>query len=165
MAKGGRVKREYPDHPVTSAAAVVFMGDTVLLIRRGFPPRAGIWTFPGGAVEVGETAREACAREVLEETGLTVNVGPVVDAVDIMEQDGSRYRYHFTVLDFLAEIDPSSGGLQPASDACAAVWAPLDDLARYDLAPLAQHVLARALWMRAGEPGPLLGIGARTTIG
>lgn len=158
------MKREYPDHPVTSAAAVILKGDAVLLIKRGLPPRAGIWTFPGGAVEVGETAREACAREVLEETGLTVNVGPVVDAVDIMEQDGARWRYHYTVLDFLAEVQASSLDLCAASDASDAVWAPLDDLDRYDLTPLARHVLARALWMRAGEPGPQMEMGAKAII-
>lgn len=159
------MKREYPDHPITSAAAVILKDNAVLLIKRGFPPRAGIWTFPGGAVEVGETAREACAREVFEETGLAVAVGPVIDAVDIMEQDGPRWRYHYTVLDFLAEVESASGDLLPASDACDAVWAPLDDLARYDLTPLAQHVLARALWMRNGETGPLLDMSAKATIG
>jgi 8-oxo-dGTP diphosphatase len=159
------MSREYPARPITSAAGVVFRGDAVLLIRRGLPPRKGIWTFPGGAVEVGETVREACAREVLEETGLSVAVGPVVEAVDIMQLEGDRWRYHYTVMDFLAEVVAGSGSLEAGSDASDAVWAPLGDLDQYDLTPLAQHVLERAQWMRAHEPGPLIAAGARAFIG
>ena len=159
------MSREYPARPIASAAGVVFRDDAVLLIRRGYPPRQGIWTFPGGVVEIGETVREACAREVLEETGLSISVGPVIDAVDIMQLEGDRWRYHYTVMDFLAEVAPGSGNIEAGSDACDAVWASLHDIEQYGLAPLAQHVLERALWMRANEPGPLLNAGAKTIIG
>ncbi|HEY3415227.1 MAG TPA: NUDIX domain-containing protein [Armatimonadota bacterium] len=159
------MSREYPARPIASAAGIVLQDDMVLLIRRALPPGLGIWTFPGGAVEVGETAREACARELLEETGLRVLVGPVVEAVDIMQLEGARWRYHYTVMDFLAEVAPGSGGLEAGSDACEAVWAPLGDLGRYELAPLTRQVLERARWMRTIGPGPLIEPGARTNIG
>lgn len=158
------MSREYPERPIAAAAAVVFRDDAVLLIRRGLPPRAGIWTFPGGAVEVGETVREACAREVMEETGLSVTVGPVVEAVDIMQLEGDRWRYHYTVMDFLAEVLPGECSQEAGSDACEAVWASLGDIEQYGLTPLAQHVLERARWMRTQEPGPLIDAGARAII-
>jgi ADP-ribose pyrophosphatase YjhB (NUDIX family) len=56
-----------------------------LLIRRGHEPDRGRWSIPGGKVEPGESDAEATAREVLEETGLPVEVGAFVGAV---ERDG-----------------------------------------------------------------------------
>jgi ADP-ribose pyrophosphatase YjhB (NUDIX family) len=56
-----------------------------LLIRRGREPDKGRWSIPGGKVEPGETDAQATAREVLEETGLAVEVGGLVGAV---ERDG-----------------------------------------------------------------------------
>lgn len=159
------MNREYPERPVASAAAVILRENEVVLIRRGFPPRQGIWTFPGGAIEAGETAREACAREILEETGLTIQVGPVIEAVDVMQQVASRWRYHYTILDFLAEVHPESGELCAGSDACDARWVPVGDVLQYDLTPVAQHVLERGIWLRENGCGPCLEHGAYTIIG
>src|SRR3712207_2589394 len=82
-----RSEREYPDRPWVGVGVIVWRGDQVLLVRRGRPPRAGQWGLPGGAQEVGETLFEAAAREVLEETGLTVRPYAVVTAVDAVNRD------------------------------------------------------------------------------
>ena len=145
------MSREYPERPIASVAAVVLRGDEVVLVRRGRAPREGIWTFPGGAMEVGETAREACAREVREETGLTVHVGPPVEIVDIKEADGGRWRYHYTIVDFLAEVAPGSGPLRADTDAAAAEWARLDALDGYHLDPETRRVLDLAVKLSKGR--------------
>ena len=68
----------------------------MLLVKRGHEPLKGEWSLPGGAVELGETLEAAVAREVLEETGLAVEVGPVVDVVDRIQRDRRRTRASIT---------------------------------------------------------------------
>ena len=53
----------------------------LLLVLRGREPAAGVWSIPGGKVEPGEARESAVEREVLEETGLVVEVGPVLEVV------------------------------------------------------------------------------------
>ena len=74
----------------------------MLLIKRRFEPLAGRWSLPGGALEVGETLAEGLAREMKEETGLDVEVGPVVDVFDrITRDEQGRPRFHYVLVDFL----------------------------------------------------------------
>jgi len=123
--------REYPLRPVIGVGVVVWHGDRVLLVRRGQPPRQGQWSLPGGAQELGETVAAAARREVLEETGVAVEVGEVVAAVDMIERDGDRVRYHYTLIDFSAEaLGPE---LRPGGDAAEAHWFTLDEVEQLGL--------------------------------
>lgn len=65
-------------NPVPVAAVLPVHDGRVLLLRRAIAPRAGTWVFPGGFVEWGETVEEAAIREAAEETGITVELGPVL---------------------------------------------------------------------------------------
>jgi len=112
--------REYPLRPVVGVGVVVWHGDRVLLVRRGQAPRQGHWSLPGGAQELGETVAAAARREVLEETGLEIEVGEVLAAVDMIERDGERVRYHYTLIDFSAEA--AGRDLRPGGDAAEARW-------------------------------------------
>src|ERR1700683_1491781 len=86
------MRREYPDAPIAGVGAVI-VGQrpggepVVLLIRRGQEPLKGEWSLPGGVVELGETLEEAIRREVLEETGLRVDVVDVAKAFDRTSRD------------------------------------------------------------------------------
>lgn len=66
-------------NPKPVAAAIPFtpQGDIVLL-RRGFDPGQGLWTFPGGFIDLGESTEEAARRETMEEIQLDVEIGSLV---------------------------------------------------------------------------------------
>ena len=125
--------REYPERPIVGVGAVILDRDRVLLVRRGNEPLKGEWSLPGGAVEIGETLEAAIAREVLEETGLEVEVGPMIDVLDRIRNDADgRVRYHYVLIDFVCR--PTGGTLCCATDAADATWAQLADLDRFGLA-------------------------------
>ena len=135
--------RPYPERPVVGVGAVVLDGPRVLLIKRGNPPLKGQWSLPGGGVEVGETLEQAIAREVLEETGLSIDVGPMVEVLDRISRDAEgRVEHHFVLVDFVCK--PAGGILKSATDAEDAAWVPLADLARYEVAPVTISVIQKA---------------------
>ncbi|MFC5065488.1 NUDIX hydrolase [Actinomycetospora atypica] len=102
---------------VAAAGAVVRDGrGRFLLVRRGTPPQQGRWTLPGGRVEPGESAAQACAREVAEETGIVVVVGREWLVLDRPGPAGVTYEIH----DFLAEA--VGGTLRAGDDAADAGW-------------------------------------------
>lgn len=142
--------REYPERPVVGVGAVIIDQGRVVLIRRRFEPLAGQWSLPGGGVEVGETLEAAVAREMLEETGLSVEVGPVVEVFDrIMLDEARRVRYHFVLIDYLCW--PVAGELRSGSDVDDAVLVAPDEIGRYRLTDMATRVIRRGFDM-ASQP-------------
>ena len=124
--------REYPRRPFAAVGVVVFREDTVLLIRRGKPPREGEWSLPGGSQNLGETVRETAVREVLEETGVTIRDPEFLEVIDaILHDDKGRVRYHYTLIDFQAEWE--AGEPIAADDAQHAEWVPLSRLEELNL--------------------------------
>ena len=99
----------------------------LLLIQRGHDPEAGRWSLPGGRIEPGETDAQALVRELLEETGLTVEPGPLVGAVERPGPAG-------TVLDIRDYAATVTGGtLRPGDDAAGASWVPPADVPEWPL--------------------------------
>lgn len=142
--------REYPDRPIVGVGAVVVEGDRVLLVRRGNEPLKGEWSVPGGAVETGERLEVAVAREVREETGLEIEVGPIVDVLDrIRRDDDGRTRFHYVLVDFLCR--PRGGMLACASDALDVTWAPVSGLTEYGVAATTVSVIEKAFEMARAE--------------
>jgi 8-oxo-dGTP diphosphatase len=129
---------------VVGVGAVIVDGDRVVLVKRAHEPLKGEWSLPGGTVEVGETLADAVVREVREETGLDVRVGPLIEVFDRIHRGSDQgIEYHFVLLDYKCTV--VSGVLTHGSDASAACWVLTTDLARYGLSDLATQVVARAL--------------------
>ncbi len=143
-------RRSYPDRPIASVGAVIIDEGRVLLVQRGQPPLKGQWSLPGGAVEVGETLCAAVQREVFEETGLMVEVGPIVEVLDRIHLDGSaRVEYHYVLIDYLCSV--VGGHLHPQSDAADARWASLESLSALGLQPVTLAVVFKGLALAAGR--------------
>lgn len=112
------------------------------MVRRAAEPDAGLWSIPGGLVELGENAWEAAVREAWEETGLEVEIIDLLGVVDKIERDEEgRVRFHFVILDYLAEA--KGGILRASSDALEARWVRREELSQYRLTPTLIKLLKR----------------------
>jgi len=96
----------------------------------------------------------ALMREMVEETGLVVEVGPVIEVFDrIMRDAQQRVRYHFVLIDYLCW--PSGGALQAGSDVDAAIWADPATLSEYSLTEKATSVIHRGLTLAREATRPV----------
>lgn len=124
--------------PICAVAAFVFDADRrVLVVQRGKPPGEGQWSVPGGKLERGETLAQAVSREVAEETGLVVEVGPLACVVERISDD-----VHYVILDYLARV--VGGTLAAGSDARAVRFVTEAEIAALPHTDGFLDVLARA---------------------
>ena len=142
------MKRAYPDQPIVGVGAVILHAGRALLVRRNTEPLKGEWSVPGGALELGEKLRNGAAREALEETGLHVEVGQVLDVFDSIFPDADgRTQYHYVLIDFLCRpLSPDTclTDANPGSDVSEVQWITPADLDRLALRPTIAQVLRQA---------------------
>jgi ADP-ribose pyrophosphatase YjhB (NUDIX family) len=136
-------KREYPDRPIVGVGAVITDQGRVLLVKRGSPPLLGEWSLPGGVVELGETLRAAAEREALEETGLIVKAGEVLEVLDrIIPGKDAAPQYHYVLIDFLCVVN--GGEMRAGGDAADARWVRENELGKFKLEQPALEVIRKA---------------------
>jgi 8-oxo-dGTP diphosphatase len=149
--------REYPERPMVGVGGVVIDDGRALLIRRGSEPLRGEWSIPGGTLELGETLQEGVARELLEECGLHVRVGELIEVFDriYFDNDASagtgeeRPRFHYVIVDFLCERiggEPVAG-----SDVTDVAFAREEELGKFGLTETATRILRKAFAMERGR--------------
>jgi ADP-ribose pyrophosphatase YjhB (NUDIX family) len=138
-------RRRYPDMPLVGVGAVVVEGDRVLLVQRANEPGRGMWAFPGGVLQLGETLAEAARREVREECGLEIQVGETLGVFDLILRDqAGTVQYHYVLIDLLAH--PAGGKLRVSSDILDARWVTLEELDRLPVtSPRVREVAAQAI--------------------
>lgn len=120
------------ERPKLGAIAVVVHDGHTLLVKRRNPPNAGLWGFPGGHVEWGETALEAAARELLEETGVVATPTGYLTNVDIVTPT-----HHYLLA--AVHCNYVSGIPVADDDALDAAWVSIEDALRGDR-PMSENV-------------------------
>lgn len=124
--------------PKLGASACVWKDGKVLLVQRAKPP-LGLWSLPGGHVELGETALAAAERELLEESGVRAELSAFVGLYEII-RDNPRFHYAIACYGGVWR----SGEASAASDALAARWLTPAELDSLDFAPNVRDAIARA---------------------
>ena len=135
--------------PAIDAVSVALLrGERVLLVRRGRAPAMGLFAFPGGRVEAGETLEDAVRRELREETGLEAEaIAPVVTLDIDPEGSGPAFRLHV----FRASY--AGGEPQAGDDADMAGFYSLEEMASLPVIPSVLEVARQLL----GMPNPDVG--------
>src|SRR5487761_507922 len=113
--------RTYPTRPYLGVSAAVFRDGRVLIVRRARPPAHGLYTLPGGGVELGETLEQAVIREIREETALDIEPVELVGFRQAIVRDASgRVERHFVILPFAARF--ISGKISLNEELAEAHW-------------------------------------------
>jgi 8-oxo-dGTP diphosphatase len=95
--------RTYPTRPFLAVSAAIFRDGRVLIVRRAQPPAHGLYTLPGGGVELGETLEQAVIREAREETGLDIEPVFLAGYRQVITHDAAGgIERHFVILPFAA---------------------------------------------------------------
>lgn len=109
------------ERPIPAALAVMVRDSQLLLVRRNNRPNAGLWGFPGGKIELGETVMEAAVRELQEETGIEAEARDILTSVDVILHDKNGVLEHHYVL-VAVLCDYISGNPVAADDVSEAEW-------------------------------------------
>jgi len=113
--------RIYPTRPYLAVSAAVFRDGRVLIVRRARPPAHGLYTLPGGGVELGETLEQAVVREIREETALEIEPVALVGFRQAIARDAAgRVERHFVILPFAARF--IGGKISLNEELAAAAW-------------------------------------------
>lgn len=137
-----------PPRPVLAASVALLKDARLLLIRRAFPPGAGLLAFPGGKVEMGETLQQAASRELLEETGFKCSiVGFVGHNEHIHANHPAALQSHFVIACFLARW--LEGEAVASAEVQEMIWLGRDDAMPATLAPGMATMLAKAFDLAA----------------
>jgi ADP-ribose pyrophosphatase YjhB (NUDIX family) len=120
--------RIYPTRPYLAVSAAVFRDGRVLIVRRPRPPAHGLYTLPGGGVELGETLEQAVIREIREETALEIEPVALVGFRQAIAHDAAgRVERHFVILPFAARF--ISGEISVSEELAAADWLAPEEIA------------------------------------
>lgn len=116
------------DTPQIAVGAVVVDSSRLLMVKRGREPAKGLWSVPGGRVEKGEYLNAAVAREVREETGLSIKVDRLLGILEVVGDP------HYVILDYMASLHGPDAAVA-GDDVAEVAWVPLDEVSGLDCTP------------------------------
>jgi ADP-ribose pyrophosphatase YjhB (NUDIX family) len=137
------MQRKYPVCPLIGVGALIQRGDEFVVVKRENEPAKGLWSIPGGLLELGERVYDGVKREVMEETGLDVDIDRLLDVIDnIVYDDDGKICYHYVLIDYLCSS--SHGDLKAATDVKEAQWIKLKDVNRLPTTKTLKRLLVKA---------------------
>jgi 8-oxo-dGTP diphosphatase len=140
--------RRYPKRPIVGVGAIILRRDRILMAQRGKEPLKGWWSLPGGALELGESLKDAVSREVLEETGLVVRPVAMFEIFErIIRDAGGAPEYHYVLVDYVCRI--TGGTLCAGDDVCRVEWVRRRELPALQITEGTLAVIERAFDARA----------------
>ena len=141
--------RSYPQRPFLAVSAAIVRDGKILVVRRARPPAHGVYTLPGGVVEVGETLMEAVAREVREETGMMIEPVALAGFRETVVRDAQdRVERHFVILCFASRWQAGEPMLN--EELSEAHWIDPTELAGLQTTPGLADIVAAAYQRLAG---------------
>jgi len=136
--------RAYPARPFLAVSAAIYRDGRILLVRRARAPGRDLFSLPGGVVEAGETLTEAVAREVLEETGLTVEPVQLAGYREAIVRDAQgRVERHFVILPFACRW--RAGEAAPSDEVAEARWVKPDEITNLKTTSGLAEIIAAAI--------------------
>jgi ADP-ribose pyrophosphatase YjhB (NUDIX family) len=140
----GADPRAYPARPFLAVSAAIYRDGRILLVRRARAPGRDLFSLPGGVVEAGETLTEAVAREVLEETGLTVEPVQFAGYREAIVRDAQgRVERHFVILPFACRW--RAGEAAPSDEVAEARWVKPDEITNLKTTSGLAEIIAAAI--------------------
>jgi ADP-ribose pyrophosphatase YjhB (NUDIX family) len=135
--------RRYPKRPIVGVGAIILRRDRILMAQRGKEPLKGWWSLPGGALEIGESLKDAVRREVCEETGLEIRPLGVLEIFERIIRDATGApEYHYVLIDFMCRV--TGGTLRAGDDVCQVEWVRRRDLTTLRITEGTLGVIERA---------------------
>ena len=134
--------RLYPPRPILAASVAVFRDGRALLARRSKAPLKGLYSLPGGVVEIGETLREAALRELMEEVGIVARIVAFNDHIEAITRRPDGVESHYVIASFAAHW--VSGEPHTSAEADAIAWVDADEIAHLPTTPGLREIVLRA---------------------
>ena len=150
MSDASSDPRLYPKRPILSASVAVFRDGRALVARRARAPLMGLYSLPGGGVELGETLSAAAGRELMEEVGVEARDYVFLEHLESIERDGEGVRRHFVIAVFVARwlrFEPRA-----SLEAEAPLWVDPRALGELRTTPGLAPILARASALDRSRP-------------
>ena len=126
--------RTYPIAPIPAVGAIVVGSRGLLLSLRAKNPAKGLWSVPGGLIKIGETQRDALRREILEETGIQIDIIDMITAGDVILHDSDgKVEYHYIWILYLSKA--LNEDIHYESPELEARWFQLNELPSNEMPP------------------------------
>ena len=138
--------RKYPVRPHVGVGVMLVRDEKLLLVKRKYDPDSGMWSIPGGHLDLGERVRDAAVREAEEETGFKTKVTDLAGIIDkVMYDKNGDIEYHYVLINYFVEQIEGEHDQAPIpdDDALDARFVPFDELKDYVLTKSLIELLKR----------------------